>query len=210
MKYNEFKNQVQGWPLIASRSLTLHQPDAQPMRNQLERWRNKKLLIKLRRGVYLLNQNDRKINPSRNFIANQLYTPSYVSLESALSFYGLIPERVSDLTSVTTKKTMRLKNELGLFVYQHIKPEAFRGFETQKDEAGLSFFIAEPEKALVDFCYLNLARFKKENEDMFEEYYRLQNMEILNSRKLSVFAGLFRSEKLTRVIKILCGILKKR
>jgi predicted transcriptional regulator of viral defense system len=209
MDYYAFRNKVQKWPLVTSRSLTLHKGGVQSIRNQLERWRKKRLLVKLRRGVYLLNQNDRKINPSRNFIANQLYNPSYVSLESALSYYDLIPERVSDVTSVAAKKTLRLENELGVFIYQHIKPDAFRGFNAQTDEAGLFFFIAEPEKALIDFCYLNLDKFKGEYETVFEESYRLQNIEILNAKKPLTFTKLFNSQKLTRVIKALCGILEK-
>jgi predicted transcriptional regulator of viral defense system len=209
MNYHDFKNKVQNWPLIYSRDLMLPEADKQVIRNQLERWQAKKLLIKLKKGIFLLNPNDRKITPSRMFIANQLYFPSYVSLEYALGFYGLIPERVSNVTSVTTKKTQRLKNELGEFVYQHIKPEALRGFRAQKDESGLNFFIAEPEKAIVDFCYLNLKNFTADFEGVFEENYRFQNLETLDIRKLTGFARLFNSGKLVCVISSFCGFVKK-
>ena len=111
----------------------------------------KKLIIKLKRGFYVLNENDRKVTPSRFYIANRLYGPSYISMESALSFYGFIPEQVSALTSVTTKKTLRIRNDSGDFLYQHIKPETFRGFKAAKDNTGFDFFIAVPEKAIVDF-----------------------------------------------------------
>lgn len=209
MNYNEFKNAVQHWPLIFSRDLTLHQPDKQVIRNQLERWHLKKLLIKLKRGVFLLNQNDSKVKPSRTYIANQLYTPSYVSLEYALNYHNLIPERVVDVTSVTTKKTLRLKSEIGAFIYQHIKPAAFRGFRGLKDEAGLIFFIAVPEKALVDFCYLNLRKFQGDYKAAFEESYRLQNVEALNTKRIAHFAELFDNQKLISVSQSLCDFINE-
>ena len=89
-------------------------------------------------------------------------------MEYALNFYGLIPEKVADLTSVTTKKTTRFSAQEGTFIYQHIKPGAFRGFKTFKDEANLTFFMALPEKAVVDFIYLNLEKFKVADSKIFE------------------------------------------
>lgn len=209
MNYITFRNKTQNWPIIFSRDVLLREQDKQVIRNQIERWYSKKLLIKLRRGEYLLNKNDRKINPSRLYISNQLYAPSYVSMEYALNYYGLIPERVSDLTSITTRKTKRFSNELGAFVYQHVKPDVFRGFKTFQDEAGLNFLIAEPEKAVVDFLYFNLAKFQKDYEKVFEESYRLQNTEVLNAEKIIGFAKIFKNKKLLRVAWSFCGFIKK-
>jgi predicted transcriptional regulator of viral defense system len=209
MKYSEFKNKVQNWPIIRSRDLTLHRANKQTIRNQLERWSRKKLVTKLKRGVFILNPSDRKIAPSRGYVANQLYTPSYVSLEYALGFYGLIPERVRDLTSVTTRKTMRIRNELGVFIYQHVKPKAFRGFRELKDESGLGFFIAEPEKALVDFIYLNLDKFKGDHRSILETSFRLQNTEELSTKKIIGFTRLFNSKKLARVSRAFCDVVKE-
>jgi len=209
MTYNEFKNKVRDWPIVFSRDLTQHKADKQAIRNQLNRWHARGLLIKLKRGVFLLTQDEKKINPSRAYIANQLFSPSYVSLEYALNYYGIIPERVSDITSITTKKTLRFKNELGNFVYQHIKPKVFRGYKALKDEANLNFFIAEPEKALVDFCYLNLKRFQDDYKTIFEESYRLQNVEDLNTSKIMSFANFFNNKKLMRVSNSLCNFIKK-
>lgn len=209
MTYNEFKNKAQQWPLIFSRDITRHEPDKQAIRNQLKRWREKNLLIKLKRGVFLLNANDRKFTPSREYIANQLYSPSYVSLEYALNRYGLIPERVSDVTSITNKKTKYFRNEIGNFTYQHIKAKAFNGFKSLKDEAGFVFFIAEPEKAVVDFCYLNLANFQGNYKMIFENSYRLQNIDILNVKKIMNFAKLFNNIKLISVSRSLCELIKK-
>lgn len=209
MDYKQFKNSVLHLPLILSKDLERAQSNKQIIRNQLRRWQDKGLIFKLKRGMYLLNVNDRKINPSRQFIANQLYMPSYVSLEYALNFYDLIPERASEVTSVTTKKTIRFVNDLGTFTYQHIKSKAFRGFKMTKDEMGLTFFIAEPEKAVIDFLYLNFDKIKISNKDVFESSYRFQNTETLSQRRIMELAGLFESEKLTRFAQLFCEFIKQ-
>ncbi|MBN1404893.1 MAG: hypothetical protein JW946_00045 [Candidatus Omnitrophica bacterium] len=209
MTYQNFKNIIYNWPVIFSKDLVSAKKNAQIIRNQLQRWQDKGLLIQLRRGVFLLNERERKINPSRLYIANQLYAPSYISMEYALSYYGLIPERTNDLTSITTKKTFSITNPAGTFNYQHIKPAAFRGFKVLKDEAGLSFFIAEPEKAIVDFLYLNLRKLNTCDEKVFEGSYRLQNTEILNRKKIAFYAGLFNNDKLKNIACMLCKFIYK-
>jgi len=209
MRYLEFKNRIQDMPVFVSRDLSIFGEDKQIVRNQIRRWQDKGLLIKLRKGVYVLNKDNRKINPSKLFIANQLYTPSYVSLEYALNFYGLIPERVVDVTSVCTRKTKDFHNEFGVFIYRHIQKSCFMGFSVGKDEAGLSYFIATPEKAVVDFFYFNLAGFKKNFQEVIEEGYRFQNVSGLKKNKIMEFAGLFKNKKLIQVCSKFCEFIQK-
>jgi hypothetical protein len=219
MRYENFKNRILNLPLIFSKDLISldlllnrnknFKVNKQIVLNQIKRWQDKELLIKLKKGIYILNSRDRRIFPSRAFISNQLYVPSYISCEYALSFYGLIPERVIDLTSVTTKKTTRFVNKIGTFIYQHIKPSAFRGFKIITDEAGLSVFIALPEKAIVDFLYLNLKRIRDFKSDIFDISFRFQNMEILNTKKLVELALLFENSKLNKLINLLCKFIKR-
>ena len=209
MNFTEFKTRFLYTPLIFSKDVERLDKRRQVTRNQLIRWQAKGLLVKLRRGVYILNKNDQKITPSLNFIANQLYHPSYVSMEYALRHYGFIPEKVSDITSITTRKTARSENRAGNFVYQHIKPEAFRGFKELKDEAGLSFLIAEPEKAIVDFLYLNLGKFQKHLEEVFRQSYRFQHLASLKRKRLIESAKYFKSRRLLEVVKTLCDFIRK-
>lgn len=209
MNYLEFKNKLLNLPIILTKDLLGLEKSSQGLRNQLNRWQQKKLIIRLKRGAYLLNENDRKINPSRGFIANQLYWPSYLSLEYALNLYELIPEKVVDLTSVATKKTMRINNTLGTFIYQHIKPQAFRGFKAVKDESGLTFFIAEPEKAVVDFLYLNLKKIPAGSKDIFEESFRFQNLDGLKPDRIVEVAKLFNNRKLMKVAGNFCEFAKR-
>lgn len=209
MVYQEFKNQVQDRPLINSRDILWQNEEKQATLNQLNRWQKRKLLVPLKRGVYLLNPTDRKIQPSHEFLANQLYGPSYVSLEYALNYYDLIPEAVYTMTSVTTKKTARFQNGEGLFIYRHIRPQAFRGFRAVKDMAGLNFFIAEPEKAIVDFLYLNLEKFAPHDKEIFDLSYRFQNLEELSEKRMLELAKLFSVSKLVRITHLFCEFKKE-
>ncbi|MFH1282178.1 MAG: hypothetical protein ABII27_00760 [bacterium] len=207
MKYQDFRNKFQNAPIIFSKNIILGQSKKQIIRNQLARWNKNGLLVELRRGAYLLNDNDRKVHVSNPYLANQLYSPSYISLEYALNFYGLIPERVNDVTSITTRKTLSFSNNTGNFSYRHVNPSVYRGFTSVNDKQGLSFLIADPEKALMDFCYLNLGLFSGNYKDIFLESYRLQNMESLNIKKILYYAELFNIKKLMKVADVLCGII---
>ncbi len=210
MDFNQFRKKYNGQPFIKAQVVLASAPKAtQPMRNQLTRWKKNGLLIQLRRGIYILNENDRKVFPSRFFFANQIIWPSYVSLESALGHYGLIPEAVKDVTSVTSKKTVRFKNKTGEFIYQHIKPDAFRGYHSFKDEAGLDVFIAEPEKAAVDFFYLNLGKFKRSARDIFKDSYRFQNTEILSRHKITFYAQVFKNKRLKDISREFCKFIEE-
>ena len=201
MKYEEFRKKVKGVPIVSGQYLKLAVDNTQAFKNQVGRWVKAGKLLRLRRGLYILNEDDLKINPSRLFISRELYSPSYVSMEFALAFYGLIPERVADITCVSTKKTAVFQNTFGRFVYQHVKKNCFTGFREMKDEAGLGYFMAVPEKAVVDFLYLNQHLFKGQYDMVFSKSFRLQNLATLNERKLLRYAELFKSKKLISIVK---------
>ncbi len=107
----------------------------------------------IRRGYYIFS--DLELNESVLFlIANKIYSPSYISLEMAFSYYNLIPEAVYGITSVTSQKTNNFKTGLGEFMYSHVKPELMFGYNLVR--YGIyNFKIAEIEKTLLDYLYLN-------------------------------------------------------
>jgi hypothetical protein len=201
MNFDKFSQLVREYPVINAQLLKLLGIYSHSTRVQLGRWQKNNKVIKLRKNLYLLNPQYRQIKPSRAFLSKEIYGPSYVSLEYALSFYGLIPERVSDVTCVTTKKTAHFENRFGKFFYQHIKPAAFTGFVEQIDELKLKYFIAVPEKAVVDFIYLNKNRFNKDFEAELEESFRFQNADTLDKSKLIRFSELFANDKVKRIVK---------
>ena len=110
----------------------------------------KGMLIRLKRGLYAVSPEISDKELSVGLIANHLYGPSYVSLHWALRFYGLIPERIDTVTSITTRHTREFENTLGRFTFRGVSQEYFPiGIKIQED-AGLNYLLARPEKALCD------------------------------------------------------------
>ena len=130
-------------------------------RNNLTRWTKKGLLERLRQGWYAFPEMIQRTDFSR-YIAGRIYRPSYVSLHTALSIYGMIPEAVTSITSVTTQKTARFENGFGQYSYQNVKLELFFGYKPVMLPQNKSVFnspspawmLALPEKALLDLLYL--------------------------------------------------------
>ncbi len=180
MKFKEFIKIYRDSPIIDSSTFSFYE-NADNLRRQVRDWIKKEYLLTLKRGIYVFSEEYRKVEPSVNFIANFLILPSYISMEYALSYYNLIPEKATVITSVTTKKTNMFENFLGRFEYRSVKDEMFCGFkkEVEKEQ---EYFIALPEKALVDYFYLN-NQFKGRFSEF--ESIRLQNLDILNKKVLS-------------------------
>ncbi|MCX5712190.1 MAG: hypothetical protein NTY47_03830 [Candidatus Omnitrophica bacterium] len=118
-------------------------------------------------------------------IANKLYAPSYVSLETALSYYSIIPEVSMAVTSITTKSTRKFSNKHGLFIYRAIKPKVFNGYYVEK-QGNFDILIAEPEKALADYLYFKTYRGKKIS--IPEERLDKEAISRLSRRKLESYA----------------------
>ena len=113
-------------------------------------------LINICRGLYCLAPEYRKKPINTYSIAQQLYGPSYVSLESALSYHSLIPEAVYACTSVSLKESKDFETPLGLFSYKRVPQNIFyAGVERFTDENGNVFLMAAPIKALADYVYIH-------------------------------------------------------
>lgn len=209
MNYLDFKNTFREFPVISSGHFSNVTGGINALRWNLVQWQKKGLVIRLRNGLYILNEHDRKMHPSRIFLANAMYAPSYVSTEYALGYYDLIPEKVEDVTSVTTKNVKKFRNAFGTFVYQHVKTDLFFGFKEIQDENKLPVFIAEPEKAMLDFIYLNLSNFKNKNKDVFTESYRFQNLGLLKRKKLIEYARRYNNKAVLNIVEKLLEFIKE-
>ncbi|MBU4343712.1 MAG: hypothetical protein KKG21_06870 [Candidatus Omnitrophica bacterium] len=157
------------------------------LKQMIYRWRKKGWIHALKRELYELAY-PRDFTIPDMYIANRLYSPSYVSLEAALSNYSIIPEVSMAVTSITTKPTRRFKNKHGLFIYRTVKRTMFTGYYVERHR-GFDILIAEPEKALIDYLYFKTYRNKKFNP----EGERLDKDVIsrLNKRKLNRYAKLY-------------------
>jgi predicted transcriptional regulator of viral defense system len=157
------------------------------LRQYLSRWKKQGWIGSLRNGLYELTFPEGRGVPDF-FIANKMYAPSYISLETALSYYSIIPEVSMAVVSVTSKTTRRFKNTHGLFIYRSIQPEAFHGYVIEKHN-GFDVLIAEPEKALVDYCYFKTLRGEK--FDRKAERLDKKRLEKLNKKKLDRYAKVY-------------------
>ena len=122
-------------------------------RARLNNWQDKGYIRKIVRGYYIFA--DLSVDEEVLFhIANRIYAPSYISLETALSHHGLIPEAVYAMTSVTTKRTYRHKTFLANFYYRTVAPAFFFGYDIIR-KGNIIYKMAHAEKALVDFFYFH-------------------------------------------------------
>ncbi len=197
MKYLDFYNLLKDHYPILTRAEIKRISDNQVLDIQLSDWVKKGLLVKPRKDVYLLKE---KADIHSFILANRLFQPSYVSLESALFYYGFIPDVTAAATSITTKRTRRFEFRHQLFTYQKVKTDLFLGYQEIKDTEW-GFLIASPEKAILDYFYLNLPELK--NKDAWSELRvdTAQYLKIINKTKLFKLLKIFDSPKLTRIIK---------
>jgi hypothetical protein len=107
-------------------------------------------IIRVKKGLYVLGDEHRRRPYSRELLANLIYGPSFVSLDAALSFHGLIPERVEALTSVTCKRPKAFDTPIGSFIYRHSPRGALHLGMDRVEEGDVAFLIATPERALAD------------------------------------------------------------
>lgn len=145
-------------------------------------------IVRLKKGVYAIASP----RPNLYLLANKLYEPSYVSLESGLSYYSLIPEVIYTVTSVTTKPTREFTAFDMRFTYKTIKKEAFTGYQLVKAGED-NVYMADEEKAVMDYLYFVSLGDKRLRERM--------DVSKLDKKKLVEYAALFNRSSLLNLIK---------
>jgi predicted transcriptional regulator of viral defense system len=205
MKWKNLLRIVGREPVFHSSILMSGPVNPADMGRQLSRWVKSGYLIQLRRGVYTLAERFQKTTPHPFLIANRLKRASYVSLQSALEHYGLIPEHVPSITSVTTGRPEKLTTLLGNYIFKHIKKSLFSSYQLVDIGEGQSAFIARPEKALFDLLYLTPG---SDNANYLQEL-RLENVESLDFKILIELAERSKSRKLCRAVRWIAANLKE-
>lgn len=168
-------------------------------------------IIRLKKGLYVVDPKVSRVALSTELIANHLYPPSYVSMQTALRYYGLIPEAVYTTQSMTLKHTRCFDTPLGRFEYQMISREAFPIGITSINKQNYAFLIATPEKALCDLIAnsqkVNL-RYLKDVETYLEEDIRM-DLEDLRNMDMSIFERYAQVGKKANSVETLVKYLKK-
>ena len=203
MQFVEFKEKLRDFKVFNLNDIRKIEADFDLRR--LNEWIGKGYLKNVRRGHYIFS--DFKIDDDiLLLIANKIYMPSYVSFEMALSRYNLIPEAVYAITSATSQKTNSFETFAGDFIYKHIKPELMFGYELRV-RGDFSFAIAEMEKAVLDYLYLNPAI---KNGDDFSglRFNAAEFKSRADMAKFDRYAAAFGSKSLARRAKSFLNFIK--
>jgi predicted transcriptional regulator of viral defense system len=168
------------------------------------------LLIRVKKGIYIFGETYAQGPFSREVLANMIYGPSYVSLDYALHYYGLIPERVEAVTSVTCGRSRRFSTPVGLFLYRMIPMEAYQiGMDRVEIERERSYLMATTEKALADKLWQDRGtgiRTQKEMRSYLLEHLRIdpEGLRKLDPNRLVAIAEQYHSRK----IEILAEVVR--
>ena len=162
----------------------------------LRRWEEAGKIWKLRRGLYTLSEIWRKKPVSALGLAGYIQRSTYISMARALSFFGLVPDVAYSTTCVTLHRPAEFTNHFGQFVYRKIRRDLFNGF-FRMDVGGESFFMALPEKAIVDYWWFSEGEWTPERQ----QEMRWQNLEILNLDRLRQLTLACRSPRISHALE---------
>jgi predicted transcriptional regulator of viral defense system len=200
--YFEFRQQLFDLACFNIHQIYAWQPNFD--RNNLTRWVKKGYLIRLRQGHFAFAEYKGKADYALYF-ANRIYRPSYVSLHTALSFYGMIPESVVQITSVTSLKTADFSNDFGEYSYKSVLEKLMFGYDLKPMQDNRTLQLASPEKALLDLLYL----YPFYNNEQELEELRLDEdflHEDLNTGLMKNYCARFQSKSLEKRVNLLFKI----
>jgi predicted transcriptional regulator of viral defense system len=203
MEFDNLLRLVGSEPVFESSLLLAGKVSPEYMRLQLTRWKKSGRVYQLRRGLYAIAPPYQKVKPHPFVIANHLQRASYVSAQSALTFFGLIPETIYTTISITAGRPERLETPLGIFEFRHIKPELLNGYQ-MVDLRNQQALVATPEKALLDLVYLQPGGETLE----YLASLRLQNLEQFNIKALGTLCNSFDTPKVRRAVENITRLIQ--
>ncbi|MCK5851243.1 MAG: hypothetical protein KAH23_10035 [Kiritimatiellae bacterium] len=177
-------------------------------RDVITRLLKRKIIIRIKKGLYCFGDYYRKELVSREYLANLIYGPSYVSLDFALSFHNLIPERVEMITSVTTCRSKDFDTPLGTFSYRMLTGDRYACGIMLETSGKISFLMATPEKAIIDKIWCD-KRFAGLHMLDYEAYLLedlrmdLEMLRRLDYVRLDLIRAVYNSEKINNLIRFL-------
>lgn len=172
------------------------------IQRQLSRWTKSGRVYQLRRGLYMLAPPYQMVKPHPFQLANALMPGSYVSMQSALAFYGMIPEYTPRILSMTM---LRPSHWEGGYHFQHLAQHFFFGYQLMELAQGQQAFLATPEKALLDLVHLTP---KSDSFDYLEQL-RLQNLDRLDLTRLQEYSKRVGKPKWQRAVDIIESLARR-
>jgi len=181
---SQFKNIPISYDELASLLTAYNAP-----KNKVQELERRGQIIRLKKGLYVLSESESGIVPLLELVANHLYGPSYVSMQTALRLYGLIPEHVYSVKSMTLGRSCEFSNPLGQFSYVHTTPDYYPIGITTRQSGEACFQMATPEKALCDLIVSTSGiqlRSLSSVHEYIEQYLRF-DMEAFRSMDAAIF-----------------------
>lgn len=176
-------------------------------RNKIQSFLKKKELIRVKKGLYVFGQKAALKPYSLKHLANLIYGPSVISLEYALSFYNMIPERVEEITNITIRRNKLFETPVGRFSYCYLSPRKYVCGVTQILDEGRNILIATKEKALCDYLTLKTVPLKnlKELKDHLFENLRIEKhiVDNLNIALLTKLVELYHNRNVALLLMYL-------
>jgi predicted transcriptional regulator of viral defense system len=203
MRFLEFKAHFEHFLVFSTQDIRKWDPTFDTRR--LVEWQQKGYVHRVINRWYVFSKTLRQ--EELLIVSNRIYSPSYISLQWAMSYYKLIPEGVYTITAVTSLKTQDFNTVMGTFSYKHVKPALMFGYRLVSHE-NTTCKLAEPEKLMLDYLYLNPSI--NSLEDL--ESLRLNVTELnslLNKQKLQNYLAMFNNNALVKRVEILTEQLLK-
>lgn len=205
MVFDELLGSLGQVPIFDTGFLLAGQQNPAYIQRQLTEWVRTGKLWQLRRGLYAPAPPYQKAAPHPFLVANRMVPGSYVSLQSALAYYGLIPEYVPAVTSVSARRPGRWMTPVALFIYHRIAPALLFGYERLIVGEDQTAFVAFPEKALLDLAYLQPGG----DTPGYLSSLRLQNLEQLDLDRLGHLAERAAKPKLRRAADVIIELARQ-
>ena len=199
MKFRDFQAQIKNLPAFNLNDIRKIDPDFH--RQQLNDWLGRGYIQCLAGGYYLLA--DRQIDEGYLFmLANRIYEPSYISRESALAYYLVIPETVLGVTSVSSRKTRQFDSQWGIFIYRSIQPALMFGYHVIENKQLVKYKIATLEKAVLDYLYWN-SKISVVDDFAGLRWNRQELLGVADNPSFLKFLKVFNSKALERRVHLL-------
>ena len=196
MRFFDFEDRMISSPVFTSKEVKSVFFAERNILVQIAFWVKKGYIRRVEKGVYLLAKKEKEIDPMA--LAGKIYAPSYLSLEFALNYYGIIPDIPGMYTSVTARKTKNFSNVFGKYHFYTVKPELFTGY-TARELRGTFFDIATPEKALMDFLYLHQKKLIAKND--FWREMRIDEDFNFDKKSIESYKTLFNNKKVSTLVE---------
>lgn len=198
MNYITFAKELKNFPAFSLKEI--EKLSGKVYYHRLNEWQKKGYIKRIANGIFMFA--DEQIDDMYlYYLANKIYEPSYISLESGFAYYGFIPEAVYKTTSVTTKKTSHFQQDNIVFEYRSIHSQFNFGY-TLVNWKNVAIKIAEPEKAIIDYFYLNTEINTIDRiEDM--RFNTIAMNEQIDWNKIDRYLSIYENKPLNKRIRLL-------